>query len=42
MGILWNVTRQSEKNQIKKITEKHQAAIEADRQRMIKRTVRQR
>ena len=42
MGILWNVTRQSEKNQIKKITEKHQAALEADRQRMIKRTVRQR
>jgi cell division protein FtsW len=42
MGILWNVTRQSEKNEIKKITEKHQQALEADRQRIIKRTVRQR
>lgn len=42
MGILWNVTRQSEKNEIKKITEKHRQALEADRQRIIKRTVRQR
>ena len=42
MGILWNVTKQSEKNQIRQITENERKAIEAEKQRMIRRTVRQR
>ncbi|MBQ6608701.1 MAG: cell division protein FtsW, partial [Firmicutes bacterium] len=42
MGILWNVTKQSEKKQIIQIKENEQKAIEAERQKMIRRTVRQR
>ena len=42
MGILWNVTKQSEKKQIIQIKENEQRAIEAERQKMIRRTVRQR
>ncbi len=42
MGILWNVTKQSEKKQIIQIKENEQKALEAERQKMIRRTVRQR
>lgn len=42
MGILWNVTKQSEKKQIIQIKENEQRALEAERQKMIRKTVRQR
>ena len=42
MGVMWNVTRQSEKKQIKQLTERNLEALEADRQKLIKRTVKQR
>ncbi len=42
MGILWNVTRQSEKKEIQQIAENNRKALEEERQRLIRRTVRQR
>jgi len=42
MGILWNVTKQSEKKQIIQIKENEQRALESERQKMIRKTVRQR
>jgi len=42
MGILWNVTKQSEKKQTIQIKENEQRALEAERQKMIRKTVRQR
>jgi uncharacterized membrane protein YqjE len=42
MGILWNVTKQSEKKEIRLLAEQEKRALEEERQRMIRRTVRQR
>ena len=42
MGILWNVTRQSEKKEIQQIAENNRKALEEERQRLIRRIVRQR
>jgi cell division protein FtsW len=42
MGILWNVTKQSEKKEIRLLAEQEKRTLEEERQRMIRRTVRQR
>lgn len=42
MGILWNVTKQSEKKEIRQLKENEKRALEEERQRLIRRTVRQR
>jgi len=42
MGILWNVTKQSEKNEIRLMAENERRALEEERQKLIRRTVRQR
>ena len=41
MGILWNVTRQSEKDEIRLLEEQRRIALEEENSRMIRRTVRQ-
>ena len=41
MGILWNITRQSEKEEIRLLDEKRRLALEEESNRMINRTVRQ-
>ncbi|MBQ2160778.1 MAG: putative lipid II flippase FtsW [Firmicutes bacterium] len=42
MGILWNITKQSEQNEIRLIAEREQKALAEEREQLIKRTVRQR
>ncbi len=41
MGILWNISRQAEKEEIRLLTERHQKAVEEESRRMIRRTVNQ-
>ena len=41
MGIMWNITRQAEKDEIRVMEEQRRLALEEERNRIIKRTVRQ-
>jgi len=41
MGILWNITRQSEKEEIRLLDERRRLALEEENNRMIHRSVRQ-
>ena len=41
MGILWNITKQSEKNEIRLIEEQNRKALEEEKNKIMRRTVRQ-
>ena len=41
MGILWNITKQSEKNEIRLIEEQNRKALEKEKNKIMRRTVRQ-